>query len=392
MSLCFYGEATFFIFVTKFENMEYQIIPINTIKRIESWLNSEVGFSRSMFHNELDYISDVYLLGNKFPMEIQDLYLSIKKEEQEIPYPNCGTDEDKYEFSMTVGQNLVLESGNFKAEYIETLWNTYNKNEDEVYEQQDQDVFYAILLIVSIYYKCTQTNGYFDFEDYIADPTQLKYSYSVRPDMLRLYKMFHEKKKTKSNIVTIEYNKQKIELTNDDSWFLNMITPYLDKYLGVSTLEEAETELDKDYPSIGKRGRKRENAILDTITLSIYNLLRHSSFAAKGKGLTDNEGNFILGLLKYLKLIDEDSPKNDMIQHSFHPRAFVRVYHLTIFSHYYMRGLVAKLSHIISAKIKRGSAECIFRQWNISEDVLSLYRPGNHLASADSLILTVIDL
>ena len=46
MSLCFYGEATFFIFVTKFENMEYQIIPINTIKRIESWLNSEVGFSR----------------------------------------------------------------------------------------------------------------------------------------------------------------------------------------------------------------------------------------------------------------------------------------------------------------------------------------------------------
>lgn len=184
-----------FYFVTKFENMEYQIIPINTIKRIESWLNSEVGFSRSMFHNELDYISDVYLLGNKFPMEIQDLYLSIKKEEQEIPYPNCGTDEDKYEFSMTVGKNLVLESGNFKAEYIETLWNTYNKDEDEAYEQQDQDVFYAILLIVSIYYKYTQTNGYFDFEDYIADPTQLKYSYSVRPDMLRLYKMFHEKKR-----------------------------------------------------------------------------------------------------------------------------------------------------------------------------------------------------
>ena len=303
----------FFIFVTKFENMEYQIIPINTIKRIESWLNSEVGFSRSMFHNELDYISDVYLLGNKFPMEIQDLYLSIKKEEQEIPYPNCGTDEDKYEFSMTVGKNLVLESGNFKAEYIETLWNTYNKNEDEAYEQQDQDVFYAVLLIVSIYYKYTQTNGYFDFEDYIADPTQLKYSYSVRPDMLHLYKMFHEKKKTKSTVITIEYNKQKIELTNDGGWFVNMITPYLDKYLGISSLEEAETELDKDYPSIGKRGRKRENAILDTVILSIYNLLRHSSFAAKGKGLTDNEGNFILGLLKYLKLIDEDSPKNDIL-------------------------------------------------------------------------------
>lgn len=126
-------------------------------------------------------------------------------------------------------------------------------------------------------------------------------------------KMFHEKKKTKNNTITIEYNKQKIELTNDDNWFLNMITPYLDKYLGIPSLEEAEAELNKDYPTTGKRGRKRENAILDTVTLSIYNLLRHSSFAAKGKGLTDNEGKFILSLLVYLRLIDEDSSKNDIL-------------------------------------------------------------------------------
>ena len=293
--------------------MEYQIIPISSLKRIESWLTDETGFSLSMLHNELDYISDVYLLGKQFPVEIQDLYLSIKKEEQDIPYPNRGTDEDKYKFSLTVGKNLVLKSGDFEADYILNLWNLYDTNEDSACEEQDQDIFNGILLIVAIYYKYTQTNGYFDFGDYVADPEQIQYTYSVRPDMLNLYKMFHEKKKTKNNTITIEYNKQKIELTNDDNWFLNMITPYLDKYLGVSTLEEAETELDKDYPSIGKRGRKRENAILDTITLSIYNLLRHSSFAAKGKGLTDNEGNFILELLKYLKLIDEDSPKNDIL-------------------------------------------------------------------------------
>ena len=273
--------------------MEYQIIPISSLKRIESWLTDETGFSLSMLHNELDYISDVYLLGKQFPVEIQDLYLSIKKEEQDIPYPNRGTDEDKYKFSLTVGKNLVLKSGDC--------------------EEQDQDIFNGILLIVAIYYKYTQTNGYFDFGDYVADPEQIQYTYSVRPDMLNLYKMFHEKKKTKNNTITIEYNKQKIELTNDDNWFLNMITPYLDKYLGIPSLEEAEAELNKDYPTTGKRGRKRENAILDTVTLSIYNLLRHSSFAAKGKGLTDNEGKFILSLLVYLRLIDEDSSKNDIL-------------------------------------------------------------------------------
>ena len=103
--------------------MEYQIIPISSLKRIESWLTDETGFSLSMLHSELDYISDVYLLGKQFPVEIQDLYLSIKKEEQDIPYPNRGTDEDKYKFSLTVGKNLVLESGDFEADYILNLWN-----------------------------------------------------------------------------------------------------------------------------------------------------------------------------------------------------------------------------------------------------------------------------
>jgi len=313
MPLCLFMIRWHFpIFTGKINDMEYQIIPIESIKRIETWLKDETGFSRSMLHNELDYISDVYLLPKQFA-EVQDLYLSIRKEEQNIPYPNRGTDEERYEFSMTVGKNLILESGSYQAEYIETLWNTYNTNEDETCTQQDLDIFYGILLIVCIYHKYKQTCGYFDFGDYIADPVQVQYTYSVRPDMLRLYRMFHEKKKTKHDTVTIEYNKQKIELANDDNWFLQMITPYLEKYLGVASLEEAETELEKDYPSIGKRGRKRENAILDTVTLSVYNLLRHSSFAIKGKGLTDNEGNFILELLKYLEILDEDSPKNDIL-------------------------------------------------------------------------------
>lgn len=46
----------FSIFTGKINDMEYQIIPIESIKRIETWLKDETGFSRSMLHNELDYI------------------------------------------------------------------------------------------------------------------------------------------------------------------------------------------------------------------------------------------------------------------------------------------------------------------------------------------------
>ena len=73
------------IFTGKINDMEYQTIPIESIKRIEAWLKDETGFDRSMLHNELDYISDVYLLPKKLA-EVQDLYLSIRKEEQNIPY------------------------------------------------------------------------------------------------------------------------------------------------------------------------------------------------------------------------------------------------------------------------------------------------------------------
>lgn len=294
--------------------MEYQIIPIELFKRIEPWLINDIHFDRMLIDKELDLISDIYLLGDKkFPEETQNIFLSIKRNEKEIPYPNLGTDEEKHEFSLTVGKNLVLDSGTWNTDNIINLWNEHNRDENPEYQQIDQDVLYGILLVIALYYKHQQTNGLFDFEDFIINQEQMAYTYSIRPDMLRLYKLFHDKKKSKKNTITIEYNKQKIELTNDDEWFLNMITPYLDKYLGVPNLEEVTEELEKDYPTLGTRGRKKQSTIFDTVLLSIYNLLRHSSFAIKDKGLTNNEGEFILDVLKYLELIEEDSPKDDIL-------------------------------------------------------------------------------
>ena len=74
--------------------MEYQIIPIELFKRIEPWLINDIHFDRMLIDKELDLISDIYLLGNKkFPEETQNIFLSIKRSDKEIPYPNFGTDE-----------------------------------------------------------------------------------------------------------------------------------------------------------------------------------------------------------------------------------------------------------------------------------------------------------
>ena len=73
-------------------------------------------------------------------------------------------------------------------------------------------------------------------------------------------------------------------------------------------------------------------------------------------------------------------------QHLFDPCAFVCIYHLAVFSHHYMRGLVAELSHVIAAKVERGSAQYIFRQRNVSECVFALYGPGENFPFSDRFV------
>ena len=57
-----------------------------------------------------------------------------------------------------------------------------------------------------------------------------------------------------------------------------------------------------------------------------------------------------------------------------------------------MRGLVAELSHVIAAKVERGSAQYIFRQRNVSECVFALYGPGENFPFSDRFVLTVVYL
>lgn len=125
--------------------------------------------------------------------------------------------------------------------------------------------------------------------------------------------MFHEKKHIKSNAIRIEYNNEVITLDNFDNWFMNMISPYLEKYLGISSLEEAQKELEEDYPTKGKKGRKKNSLVADWLLWQTSQLLQHSSFAEANVQVNKSQAAFLLNYLKYLGLIEEDSQKDDML-------------------------------------------------------------------------------
>lgn len=144
---------------------------------------------------------------------------------------------------MNVGKAIIIDLGEY--DYLTILQMYYDYVDEETTTDNDFNIGLVLTLIASIYNKYRNTNGFFDFEEVLMDDKQTDYSYRVRPDLLKLYELFHLKKKIKSDTIRIEYNNEVITLDNFDNWFTNMITPYLDKYLGVSSLEEAQTELEK---------------------------------------------------------------------------------------------------------------------------------------------------
>ncbi|MDL2208857.1 hypothetical protein LJB97_04460, partial [Parabacteroides sp. OttesenSCG-928-O15] len=88
-----------------------------------------------------------------------------------------------------------------------------------------------------------------------------------------------------------------------------------DKYLIVDSVEIAKEEYETYYNTKGgKKGRKKISKICDWMLMSTYKLMKnHASFSDKTKILTDNEAKFLLGYLKYLGLIEEDSKRDDVL-------------------------------------------------------------------------------
>lgn len=284
--------------------------PINRLKQIEPLLIEYYYFDRPMLHNSFETIHDIYIQNGYFSKESEEIYLSVPSFKQD--YMETTSNANKmYERVMNVGKAIVIDLGEYDHDVIRQMYFDYV--DEETLTDNDWNISYALVIITAIYYKYVKTDGFFDLWEFIFNSTQATYSTVVRPDLLKLYELFHLKKKIKSDTIRIEYNNEVITLDNFDNWFTNMITPYLDKYLGVSSLEEAQTELDTDYPNKRKKGRKRTNQAADMMLMGTCNLLQHSSFAESNVTINKSQAEFLLRFLKYLGLIEEDSSKDDIL-------------------------------------------------------------------------------
>lgn len=290
--------------------MAYINFPIELLKKIEPLLKEYFSYERSMLHREFEFIHNIYIQNGKYSKEQEETYLTVPSFKRSY-FETALNTEKMYETVLGVGKNIPLNMGDYDFNKILQMY--FDFVDEETVTETDVNIAYSLIIVTAIYHKYVNSDGFFDFRDFLVNDLQAVYNTFVRPDLLKLYEMFHEKKHIKSNAIRIEYNNEVITLDNFDNWFMNMITPYLDKYLGVSSLEEAQKELEEDYPTKGRKGRKKNSLVADWILWQTSQLLQLSSFAEANVQINKSQSAFLLDYMKYLGLIEEDSQKDDTL-------------------------------------------------------------------------------
>lgn len=183
-----------------------------------------------------------------------------------------------------------------------------NKLKKLVFEDYKQDdTIYNVLAIVSVIY-CKYQNDEL-YTDAIQWSENLPYYLTkVRPDMLKMFQFLNNGTSQKSGLpksITLDNGKDKVVLDNSCYWFSGLLLDYLQIYLGVDSLEEAEQELKEKYTA--KKGRKADSPTFNLIMVGTSRLLKqHSTLKTKSEQL-----RLILDYLELLGFFTKDDSKND---------------------------------------------------------------------------------
>lgn len=137
------------------------------------------------------------------------------------------------------------------------------------------------------------------------------YSIAVRPDLLNLYIAL---KQNKGKTATIRFGKGK-PITVDDkgfAWFHYMMEKYLDKFLAVNNVEEAQEELEDLYPSMMGKKVKSDQLYLNYIMASTYTYISRNIIPSQENKITVEQCTFLLEFLTEFKFISPQDKKNKL--------------------------------------------------------------------------------
>lgn len=185
--------------------------------------------------------------------------------------------------------------------YLRTIDNFCEKNQLEITEKDEvyQVLLYACALLMRNRLETTEDMNY-EYQEYI---------HAIRPDMLKLYIGLHHNDSLNDKVK--KYHKQcrisfgdlsPIKIDKQTPWFQEALDRYLEKYLGVKSVKEAEQEL---YAIYGKTVGAKMNVTAIRFMWGTYHLLQDipNCKSKTEKSVTKRQSKIIADLLNRLNLI-----------------------------------------------------------------------------------------
>lgn len=177
----------------------------------------------------------------------------------------------------------------------------------------DRQVMQTLEFLTCVHYRNSRvvmTDWDAEVEDFY------KYARFIRPDMLKLYIALNTDRKFKDEKVRIAlHDNPPIHLDNFEQWFETVLSRYLDRYLGVTSVGEAQQELDEIYGK--KKGKRFDNKRATEYMWGIYHLLENSESlnTRNKKAVSRKVCEFIINYLEYIgiPMIPENSTLPDEI-------------------------------------------------------------------------------
>ena len=190
--------------------------------------------------------------------------------------------------------------------YLHTIEDFCKENQLEITEK---DEVYQVLLYA---YALLMRNRLESMESTLEDMNYecQEYIHAIRPDMLKLYIGLHHNNNQNNKVK--KYHKQcrisfgdlsPIKIDEQTPWFQEALDRYLEKYLGVKSVKEAEQEL---YGIYGKTVGAKMNVTAIRFMWGTYHLLQNipNCKSKTKKSVTKRQGRIIADLLNRLNLIE----------------------------------------------------------------------------------------
>lgn len=314
--ICGFVPSIFYLYPQKQTVMTMYALDIPTAyyREIYPTLQECIGLKSELLVDSMNMLLNIYSSQSDDTEtgELYGRYIDIPPlSEERIPMDVRFDTDRSLEFVLKISKRMPVLLDKEYVERFKQFMEYYVRENKEYWKSDNGTMLHVgLLCLLSLYGKYKESPD-FGWNDFYNEYGNMDYAFSIRPDLLKLYRHLHEENTSQEAVLQFG-NGKKLKLSNAGNWIKGMALQYLNARLGLCDMESVLEELEDDYPEKKKAGRRQENPLFDTVLIGAYNLLKRAGFIPSNKLLPDTAAKFLRRFLKNLGLIqDDDGTKDD---------------------------------------------------------------------------------